>query len=356
MVLALLKPMNTAAPSAPNKVVSKLGLRAKLTQALAFFGQPGHAGKRHGFAWLGAAAALALSLSVAHASEGLHPSVVTAPAAVKAAWPKTFTVYTQSPDTHGYSIGAASLIMKLKTPNGYDLFFLTADHVVEPKCLTGATCPQTFLIQDFRGKFANGALAPEPLTGLHFDQVQVVKRFRNPDLAVLHAHARLTVSVPEPVRLPNRCDLKRLDAVYAIGTPAVQDRTAKDRKPIVDPDINQKRWSEGVYIDRAVETRGLERRLEFATSLDVLRGNSGGPILDREGQQVGVVIVAADTHAKGFAYAGSDRPEKLQWHSLSPQCEYLQALRQDLEMALDKLLRAQKMVTAGGVTVQRPNG
>lgn len=272
------------------------------------------------------------SSQMARASEGFNTSLDSAPNAIKAAWPKTFAILTDTPRL--YEIGTASLVWKSKSGTHWDLYFLTTDHVIKnPSCEKGKVCSKTYIVQNLQGSVAENKFAPAPISGLYFDKVEIVERSKNPDLALIRVSVPLeTAGIPDAFILPSSCELPKNQRLFAIGFPSTPDRTNPNSAPIPDRYEIKKRWSQGVLVDKFHDGEGNDMRLYLGTTIDALQGNSGGPVIDEMGTVVGVLVKISDNSGdNGFRFDGNEASGKIDWHSLSVRCEYLQELKTNLE-------------------------
>lgn len=264
------------------------------------------------------------------AAEGFSTSLATAPKSVKDNWSKTFAILTDYPTI--YDAGTASLVWKRKSASKWDLYFLTANHGVDAKCEGGKICPHTYLVRDLRGRSMNNKFTPDQLQGLFFEEVDVVDKSTNPDLALLHVIAPLsTANIPDPISLPTSCEISPNDKLFTVGFPAAAGRTNPLSAPIPNKDEIEKSWSHGVFVDKFHAGDGDNIKLYFGTTIDALEGNSGGPVLNTDGTIVGVLVKISGDKDKGFRYDGNEDPKSLDWHSLSVRCEYLQDLKRSFE-------------------------
>jgi hypothetical protein len=84
----------------------------------------------------------------AEATEGFFTSLTDAPPAVTNAWNKTFAVVSNYPTR--FQVGTASLVNKKPLASGTDLYFLTANHVIDPSCQANSVCPLITLTENLR--------------------------------------------------------------------------------------------------------------------------------------------------------------------------------------------------------------
>lgn len=261
---------------------------------------------------------------ISWAEEGFSTSVTTAPAAIRRSWLGTFALLTKRESES--RIATATLVGKLRKNNVWYLFFLTADHAVDPNCSVGQICPNTYLIQDLQGDNAGLSFTLLPFKGLKIENVEVVKR-SNSDLAVLSVVVDATqVEFPGAVPLDTSCQLSAEQKVYTIGYPATQTRTQAMSDPIAYKQKTQKRWSQGLFIDRYRDGQGIDLRVVYGLTVDALEGSSGGPVLNANGELVGVILKTAASIKNGFSYQGNEAPNQLDWHALSARCEDVREL------------------------------
>ena len=184
----------------------------------------------------------------------------------------------------------------------------------------------------------NNKFTPDPLKWPFFDTVEVVERTANPDLALLRVSATLEATdIPDAMMLPSTCDLRPGQSLYAVGYPATNDRVYPASPTIADKDDIRKRWSSGVFVDKYNEGNVSDTHLYFGTTIDALEGNSGGPVVNADGQIIGVLLKISDNSGNnGFRYDGNEAQGSLDWHSLSTRCDYLQRLKTYFENGVPK--------------------
>lgn len=269
-------------------------------------------------------AALCLSPATSRAGEGFWTS--NAPGGVRAAWSSTFAILTDLPTQ--YDVGTASLVYKRKTQDAQELYFLTANHAIAPQCQVGRICTGTYLVQDLKGKSEGTKMTVEPLRQPLFERVEVLERYPEADLALLRVYAEASATnLPPPLKLPTKCEFNPGDELFAIGYPGTADRTNPRSQPIEEPDRILKRWSRGLFVGY----RHDDQRRYQATTVDALKGNSGGPILTSDGTLVGVALQVSDRiKTDGFRYDGNETPGHLEWHLLGTRCDDLLSLPEHL--------------------------
>lgn len=142
------------------------------------------------------------------------------------------------------------------------------------------------------------------------------------DISKTHDLSLIVVRVPsaivqklEPIPLAKNCDLKPNDPLAFIGFPGVSMRPKEfQRVPIPDSSQIRKRWSTGVF-EGTLNSAGVGPLL--GTSVDAIAGNSGGPAINVNGEQVGVV---GSAFLGGILYAGDDNVFQLRAHSGIVDC------------------------------------
>lgn len=269
---------------------------------------------------------------VSDAKEGFQTSILGAPKSIVAAWDATFAIITDLPNN--YSIGTAFLIGEENSNSIQNLYFLTVNHVVNPSCETNKTCPGTFLVKNIRARQnVKGQFTVEPLEGL-FDQVDVISRAVNPDIALLRVKTRFHREF-NPISLPSNCDLSVGATLYSIGFPSTSDRTNPSALSISEKEIETKRWSQGIYVDRFHKSDDTGRRLYIGTTTDSLSGVSGGPILNEFGEAVSISVKSSSTSENQYQYLGNENLKNLDWQTLGIRCEVLKDLGE--RMKQDKL-------------------
>ena len=239
------------------------------------------------------------------------------PPDVLVAQDSVFYVYFAKSTTSGevttskHENGTAFVIME---DSSY-FYFATANHVIDGVC--EKTCPGVTLFQKASRRVSmltsNAPPAVEK-NSLTFDKVEVVKSSQNPDLAIIRAEKRQDVKYSlKSLKFSNSLP-KPADKLYLIGFPDLSLRDchrdlefAKDGTPII-ADV-AKRWSQGIYIDLYASNDRKDSTTEIwmATTVDVLGGNSGGPMFNVLGEVVGVLVDGR----KGGCYLGNETAGKL---------------------------------------------
>lgn len=204
--------------------------------------------------------------------------------------------------------------------------------MVNSTCEAGKICPSTSLIKNLRlRRYDNNSLGLEPVTELHFDEVMVIDRNANPDMAVLQVTVRQYENEDlKPIPLPANCDLKPGDPLYSIGFPAAHDRTHPASLPIAEKEIETKRWSQGVFVGLFNDEKNGMIKNFIGSSVDSLEGQSGGPILNSTGEAVSISISSASVKGNRFQYSGNEKPGALDWQTLGVRCEILQNMGREL--------------------------
>ena len=270
--------------------------------------------------------AIASAASPVSAAEGFHFLSQSAPTAVTESWESVFLFFLDEPSA--ISIGTAFLVRADVGPQETDMYFLTNKHVLKGHCEAKGVCTELSLFQD--GKFDTGSGGArfvsfrEPM-----GFVSVLTISKNPDLAVLKVtRPNNKMRVPKVLPFAKSCEMIIGEPLDGIGFPWTPDREAKDMIPIEQQKVVTKRWSQGIYTGRLrTDERHDENTMYFyASTVDALTGNSGGPILNSRGEIVAVAKGGASLAANSWRYSGNETEGKLDWQSYSVPCEYLKTI------------------------------
>lgn len=249
---------------------------------------------------------------VRHVAEGFFTDRM--PGAVRAIWP---SVYAFVCEGNG-SVYTASAFLVGKTDSGKTstYYFMTAGHAVED-----CRAPRRYLTQDVnRPRFESDGItlaAPLPRLG-GISTVYVDDAY---DLAVVKVEASAELRIGNPVRAGDQCDGALRREVYAVGFPGVGKRRS------LRLNREAKRWSEGRFVGYGkAEFRGVEF-IYIASSVDLLPGSSGGPVVDENGELIGVVAKGAASQENGFRY-DVDAQKQDDWQTFLVPCRAVSAIIQ----------------------------
>jgi len=246
------------------------------------------------------------------------------PSAVELNANAVFAFYSE--DDNEMRIGSASLIKVTNKELVTELFFLTNEHVVRKDCPTDGPCKGINLFQQANIKksslFGSKLLSSKGFTGAEYE---VIKRSLNPDLAIIKMIVPLdnTISIPKPVKISPSCSNPTQRKVYTIGFSGTDLRTAAGSKPIPFNDYQHKRWSEGIEVSYHKEILENQEGRYLSTTVDILPGGSGGPLLNEKGEMIGVMTATGSGRSNGYKYFGNEDPKNLDWTSLAVTCDLL---------------------------------
>lgn len=236
------------------------------------------------------------------------------------AWNHTFMYTLTKKNAYNFtldSMGTVSVLFKKEIEDGAYIGLITAKHVVVDKDNLGGRIFRNMKYNTV----INLAEEIEELTDFKFMKTYTSLQY---DLGLLV----IKVSTAEakkmtPLKLTEKCNYGEGSPLSIIGFPAVMYRHRSDQVvPIALPSIITKRISEGRYVEDYITN---ENGLMVATTADAMPGNSGGPVIDAQGNLMG--IQAAVKYA-GLKYHGLESRKHLIGHSWIVECKRVKEFAQ----------------------------
>ena len=246
---------------------------------------------------------------VEQVNEGVHgtrPPLAT----LQDAWAATFLLYFATSESAEW--GSAFVIRNDRRGARRTLDLVTADHVLRKYC-TARRCANASV-------FVDGHIKMNPSTGdqehvsipLVSPNLQVLARDEATDLALIRITVDAGVS-PAPVRIA-RDDSRNGDRVWTVGYPNVFLRETKAGIDSANHMI--RRWSEGQTMGAVRVSGGMAdfdstARVYKGQTVDSLPGNSGGAVLNDQGEVLGVLAQAGASETPGHVYVKRFGAEKI---------------------------------------------
>lgn len=283
-------------------------------------------------AWTGSAFAKVYSIpkhniedqNIMRVKEGFEAVPELLPNRVAKAWDSVFVLYTETASRIQY--GTTFLVKTIMNDTDADLYFLTNAHVANDVCLNEG-CPNSVLKQNINLSVnTKNQLSDNEIRTIVLKNVSVVHALINPDLALLKVTVNKNFAAKlTQLPLSSSCSVQLRQSLYTIGFSDTSLRNDPHSKPIYNKNTIVKRWSEGVFTgynkSNGQDPRGIQYWI--GTSIDVLSGGSGGPILNEYGEVVGVIQQSASVSENKYVYDGNEKPDSLDWQSNGVRCEFL---------------------------------
>ncbi len=238
------------------------------------------------------------------------------------AWASTFMLEFTSLDSNNFDQrnGSTSVVYKLIEQNGTYLGLITNKHVFRPLTEYG------LLIYENIKLYNSQSLPMRKNSYDVFAKVDPLFSKISPDYDL----AFLVIKVPaqhaqntEPIKLTSDCNLNVGSPLATIGFPNQELRKSFASEEI----LKTKRWSSGVYLGNTYQ---ITNGPAVGTTIDALPGSSGGPVINKNGELVGIM-----TAGISYDYQGSDEESHLQVHSYMVDC---QATKTFIESSWKKFL------------------
>jgi S1-C subfamily serine protease len=231
------------------------------------------------------------------------------PPAVRAIWPSVYAFVCEGEG--GAYTATAFLVRKEEEEKLSRYYFVTAGHSVDD-----CRQPRRYLAEDLgRPRFESDGitLAPAPRRLPRVAPVYVDDAY---DVGIVKVEAARPLRLGAPLAVTGHCDKALHREVFAVGFPGV------GKRPSLGMRREAKRWSKGEYVGLGrAEHRGTQS-LYIASTVDSLPGSSGGPVVDANGELVGVVVKGAASPENGFRY-DVDPHRQGDWHTFLVPCDAL---------------------------------
>lgn len=258
-------------------------------------------------AWICAVSASQPFAPAANGAEGFF--IEPMPKAVRAVWPSVFAFVCDG--QRGDYTATAFLVRKDEGAKLSRYYFVTAGHAIDD-----CRQPRRYLVADRNSpRFeADGITVAAPQQRLR--NVTTVYVDDAYDIGIVKVEVSGRLALGAPLAAGNQCNKALHREVYAVGFPGVGKRRS------LGMTREAKRWSRGEYVGLGrAEFHGTESTY-IATSVDSLPGNSGGPVVDADGELIGVMVKGAADAENGFRYS-VDPKKQNDWHSFLVPCEGL---------------------------------
>lgn len=240
-------------------------------------------------------------------------------------WDSVFMAVTNTSTV--FSSGTSFIIHRKEKAHFDELFFMTNNHVLARECPGLGKCAPMSLMQ--RALVAYKDDRPvlvdlENESGLEYLEVEIFKRSTNPDMALIKVRIPKSAMTPRPLKLARECAGASTGKLYTIGFSKTKERKYT-RVEIEAQDVNYKRWSEGISTGHKHMSDAVEGTVHLeGTTIDILGGGSGGPVLNEKGELVGLMKAGYGSERDSFSYRGDETPGALEPHSFIVSCDELQ--------------------------------
>ncbi len=218
--------------------------------------------------------------------EGFHNQMHGLPENLKPMWNAALLLVGTSDE--GVGIGSAFVVRIKRKGNRIFGYLMTNNHVIADYCNFNGICPDLFTLNDIGLDTRSGEVFRSGPNVMRVQGARVLKTTNPPDLALLEVELEESAMNFLKVAAVNVNNVTNGTAVYAIGFPNTSRRTSANAKPIEEKSLVIKRWSEGVVEQTITHAEVGELVVHTA---DILPGNSGSGLFNREGTVVGVNVL-----------------------------------------------------------------